>query len=516
MSSTSGSIPSSTGSQPQFFGHPVGLSALFFTELWERMSYYGMRALLVLFMTATVAEGGMAFDDVTATAIYGIYTAAVYMVALPGGWVADRLLGQQRSIYYGAMIIAAGHFTMAMPVTGWVSDYFGFFVGMLLIVVGTGLLKPNISAIVGELYPEGGARRDAGFSIFYMGINLGAILGPAVCSSLGENVNWHYGFGAAGVGMLLGIIFFRRMRGYLGDAGIAPSLPTTRPAMAWSGIGTFLGAILLVTALALTGKIIINPAMLAKGTSVAIVSLSALFFLYVLLFGGLDAAQKKRVVVIAALFLGAALFWSGFEQAGSSLNLFAKRYTERQMFGIQVPAGLFQIINPLYIVLFAPFFAALWVNLARRNLEPSLSVKFALGFFQLALGFLVMYFASKYVVQGQQVLPTWLMLTYLFHTTGELCLSPIGLSAVTKLAPKKFRSQMMGTWFMGASLGNLIAGLAAGNFGRDDVAQMPEMYMKIVIFGIVFGLLFLVMKGPLTRMAGNFHSSAPTPDRDGP
>jgi len=509
MSSTPESIsPATSASQAQFFGHPVGLSALFFTELWERMSYYGMRALLVLFMTATVAEGGLAFDDVTATAIYGIYTAAVYMVALPGGWIADRLLGQQQSIWYGGIIIAAGHFTMAMPVTGWVSDYFGFFIGMLLIVVGTGLLKPNISAIVGELYPEGGARRDAGFSIFYMGINLGAILGPAVCSTLGENVNWHYGFGAAGVGMVFGLIFFRHMRRYLGAAGNAPSAPASRPQTAWSGIFIFLGAIALVSMLALSGQLVINPATLAKGTSVAIVTLSLLFFSYVLLFGGLDSAQKKRVVVIAALFVGAALFWSGFEQAGSSLNLFAKRYTERQMFGLQVPAGLFQIINPMYIVLFAPFFAALWINLARRNLEPSLSTKFALGFFQLALGFLVMYFASKYVVQGQTVLPTWLMLTYLFHTTGELCLSPIGLSAVTKLAPRKFRSQMMGTWFMGASLGNLIAGLAAGHFGRDDVAQMPEMYMRIVIFGAVFGLLFLALKGPLTRMAGNIHLHA--------
>jgi POT family proton-dependent oligopeptide transporter len=520
-------VPSTAPAAATFLGHPRGLFTLFFTELWERFSYYGMRALLVLFMVAAVQTGGLGIDDRTATAIYGIYTAAVYLLALPGGWIADRLLGQQKAVWYGGIIIALGHFTMASPLLrDWYAglagpmsaelhlgiEYTAFYMGLLLIVIGTGLLKPNISAIVGELYQgDAGARRDAGFTIFYMGINLGAFAGPLVCGFLGEKIDWHYGFGAAGVGMVLGLVQYRMSGAYLGDAGLRPhadpdpvrDASEKRRGGLYVGVGT--GALLLTALLMLTGVLDVDPVTLAQGTGVFIVALAALYFAYLFLFAGLDTGEKKRVAVIVALFFGAAMFWSGFEQAGSSLNLFAERYTDRTLFGWVHPASWYQSLNPLFILILAPFFAWFWVSLARRNLEPSTPLKFALGLAQLGAGFLVMFFAATLLVAGggeDSVLPTWLLMTYLLHTLGELCLSPVGLSAVTKLAPRRYVGQMMGVWFMGAALGNLIGGLVAGYFGDESLEQMPERYMTIVMTTVGAGVLFAVFSRPLRRWMG--------------
>ena len=313
--------------------HPRGLATLFFTEMWERFSYYGMRGLLVLFMTDAVREGGLGMPDKTATAIYGLYTASVYLASLPGGWVADRLLGAQRSVWWGGIIIAAGHFTLAVP------DSRTFFIGLVMIVVGTGLLKPNISAIVGGLYPEGGSRRDAGFSIFYMGINLGAFLAPFVCGTLGQWYNvqadgtrfyhWHRGFAAAGVGMVLGLVQYHFTRGRLGEAGLHPG--NTKPMGAAErtiviGIATTL---VLVIALAFCGVVPIDPVAIAGNAQMVIIGTAALYFVGVFVFGRLDSDEKKRVAVIVILFISSALFWAGFEQAGSFFNLFAERHTVR-------------------------------------------------------------------------------------------------------------------------------------------------------------------------------------------
>jgi proton-dependent oligopeptide transporter, POT family len=484
--------------QATWAGQPRGLATLFFTEMWERFSYYGMRAILVLAMVAGIETGGLGLDDRTATAVYGIYTAAVYLLAVPGGWIADRLIGQQKAVWYGGITIALGHFTMAVPQTP------TFFVGMLLIVIGTGLLKPNISTIVGELYPEGGARRDAGFSIFYMGINIGAFVGQIICGYLGERVGWHWGFGAAGVFMVLGLIQYRLTAHHLGEAGKHPSAST--PAFRRAGaLGVWLAVALmgLVAAAALTGLLTINAVAVAQNTVYVIVGGAALFFGYVLLFGGLETAEKRRVGVIAVFFVAAAVFWSGFEQAGSSFNLFAERYTDRVVFGWEIPASWLQAVNPLFIILFAPLFAALWVNLGRRQLDPSIPAKFALGLIQLALGFAVLYFAALIVVTGEKVLPTWLILTYLLHTTGELCLSPVGLSAVTKLAPRRYLGQMMGTWFMGAALGNLIGGLIAGHFGEEAVEQMPARLLTIVLFVGGAGVLMALLIRPIRQLIGD-------------
>ena len=489
-----------------FFGHPAGLGTLFFTELWERFSYYGMRALLVLFMVATAAEGGLGFDDPTATAIYGLYTAGVYLAALPGGWLADRVFGQQNAVWYGGIIIAAGHIVLSLPGIGLVGEHYGFFFGLILIVVGTGLLKPNISSCVGELYPEGGSRRDAGYVLYYMGINVGAFLGPLICGWLRVDYGWHWGFAAATVGMIAGLVVYRATQKHLGDFGKLPN-PTppgqegrTRNMKLAIYAGT--AVLFLVALLGLEGFISIDARSLSEASVYVIVGVAALFFGRVLLDKALTALERRRVIVLVALFIGAALFWSGFEQAGSSLNLFAERYTAREMFGIVIPAEWFQSLNPLYILIFAPFFSALWINLGRRNLDPSIPLKFALGFLQLGLGFGFMWFAASLIQDGDQVLPTWLLLTYLFHTTGELCLSPIGLSATSKLAPRAYYSQMMGMWFFGAALGNLLAGLLAGEFNGDDVSEFPERFRQVVIFCGAVGIAFLIATPYLKKMAG--------------
>jgi len=477
-----------TKSHPTWFGHPTGLSTLFFTELWERFSYYGMRALLVLFMVDTVSSGGMGLDDKTASAIYGLYTAFVYLAALPGGWIADRLLGAQRAVWVGGLVIAAGHFTLAIPTTA------AFFIGLVLVVIGTGLLKPNVSAIVGQLYPEGGARRDAGFTIFYMGINMGAFLGPLICGYLGEEVNWHAGFGAAGVGMLFGVFQYRFSANRLGEAGLHSSAHKVDSAgmdKAWYPVIGGCLIVALVVVLGLTGTLKFNALALAQSTTFVIVGLAFAFFVYIFAFGKLTPTERNHTFVIVVLFITSAVFWSGFEQAGSSLNLFAERHTDRMVFGFEIPASWFQSLNPFYIVVLAPVFAAVWVKLARRQLDPSMPGKFAIGLLILGLGFLVMVVAAKIVVAGNQAAPYWLILTYLLHTMGELCLSPVGLSSVTKLAPKRFVGQMMGIWFLATSLGNLLAGLMAGRFNPEALNEMPGLFMQIVMTVTVAGLLLL-------------------------
>jgi POT family proton-dependent oligopeptide transporter len=445
----------------------------------------------------------LGLDDRSATAIYGLYTAGVYMLTLAGGWVADRLLGQRKAVWYGGILIACGHFTMAMP---WTQS---FFIGMLLIVLGTGLLKPNISAMVGQLYlNDSGARRDAGFSIFYMGINLGSFVGQLICGYLGERIGWHYGFGAAGVFMVLGLIQYRITGHHLGNAGIAnfnvaDARLARRRQRDWRMVQIALAALLALLLAMSVGGLRFDPLLLAQSTGVVIVAVSLAYFAYVLLWGGLNGEERKRIGAIIVLFVAAALFWSGFEQAGSSFNLFAERYTDRHLLGWEVPASWLQSINPFFIVTLAPLFAALWIRLGMRGMEPSTPVKMSLGLLQMALGFLVLYFAAQRVVQGQQVAPTWLLLTYLLHTTGELCLSPVGLSAVTKLSPPRYVGQMMGVWFMGAALGNLIAGLVAGFFGEDSLANMPERLFSIFVFGAVAALVLLLATGGVRRLMGD-------------
>jgi POT family proton-dependent oligopeptide transporter len=484
-----------------FFGHPRGLSTLFFTEMWERFSYYGIRPLLVLFMTAALIDGGFGFDRQQASAIVGIYAACVYLASLPGGWVADRLLGLRRAIWIGGCLIAIGHISIGLSA---LLARPAFFLGLVFIVLGTGLLKPNISAIVGELYPEGGSRRDAGFSIFYMGINIGALLAPLLTGYLGEQVGWHYGFGAAGVGMIIGLITFKlREKETLGSMGVEPTGTPEQKARIKLVIGLLLGAIAVVILLAMTGIITINPVSVGENMTVTMLSMALLYFAYLFFLGGLTIDEKKRVAVIVVLFLFATIFWSAFEQAPTSLNLFARDYTDRVIFGWEMPTLWLQSVNSLFVILLAPVFAAIWVGLGRRNRDLSSPGKFAVGLFFAGLGFLMMVPAANIIINGGgnvRVSAMWLVVSYFLQTLGELSLSPVGLSSMTKLAPKAFAGQMMGVWFMAAALGNLIAGLVGGHVDPENLEQMPQLFQRTALSLFVATVVLGLMIVPIRRM----------------
>jgi POT family proton-dependent oligopeptide transporter len=484
------------GSEESHFklgSHPRGLMTLFFTEMWERFSYYGMRALLVLFMTAAVSGGGMGMDVGQAGAVYGLYTSMVYLLSLPGGWVADKLWGQRKAVFVGGCIIAAGHFSMAIPAVP------TFYLGLSLIVLGTGLLKPNVSAMVADLYPEGGARRDAGFSIFYMGINLGAFLGPSLCGLIGERYNFHLGFSLAGFGMVLGLIQYRLGGKYLAQAGLfkseeAAAVLSKRRKSFYMALGMAAAFGFLIYA----GVLAISIQELAAWLGASILILSGGFFLYLFLAGGLSAAEKRHLAVIIWLYLLAAVFWSGFEQAGSSLNLFARDLTDRTVAGWQMPASWLQNVNPILIIVFAPVFGWLWTWLAARNVSPSAPLKFVLGLFGLAAGFFVISWGAANATETSRVSMSWLTVTYFLHTVGELCLSPVGLSSMTKLAPRGRVGQMMGVWFIAAALGNLVAGLAAS---RLEVLAPSALFWNVAWFATIAGGIALLASPVMKRLS---------------
>ena len=491
-----------------FFGHPRGLSTLFFTEMWERFSYYGVRPLLILYMAAALADGGFGFTRLQASAIVGIYASSVYLASLPGGWIADRLLGLRRSILTGAALISAGHISIGL--SAFLGGRVPFFVGLVLIVLGTGLLKPNISAIVGDLYPEGGARRDAGFSIFYMGINSGSFLGQIVTGILGEKVGWHWGFGAAGVGMLIGLtVFATRASKTLGNIGLEttkhpdPAVQAKQVGRAKMGIAIGLSILALVVILAATGAITLDPQAIGKNMTYVLVGLSVAYFGYIFAAGGLTGDERKRIVVILVLFVFSAIFWSAFEQAPTSLNLFARDFTDRNLGGFQIPATWFQSVNALFIIIFAPVFALIWSGLAKRGMDLSSPTKFAIGLFAAALAFLLMLFASNILVASGgtvKVSPLWLVGSYFLQTIGELSISPVGLSSMTKLSPRRYVGQMMGVWFLATALGNLIAGLVGGSVNPEDLVQTPKLFTMTTASLAIAGVALTLMIVPIRKM----------------
>jgi POT family proton-dependent oligopeptide transporter len=476
-----------TANDRRFFGHPVGLRTLFLTELWERFSYYGMRGLLILFMTAPASRHGLGFNTGDAGAIYGLYTGMVYLLALPGGWVADKILGARRAVLYGGIIIAIGHYCLALP------NLTTFFLGLVFVAVGTGLLKPNVSTMVGELYETHDPRRDAAFSIFYMGINLGAFVAPLVCSYLGENVNWHYGFGLAGIGMTAGVIQYWLGRGTLGTAGLRPPPgPAERRRFLGSGL-VLLFVFVIAGKLAADGTLSIQA--LSSGFGVLLTAIVILIFAGLMIFGKWTAQERSRLFAIFILFVASALFWSIYEQAGSTLNLFAEHNTSRAMPGMSqpFPAGWFQSLPALFVIALAPVFAWLWVKLGERNLSST--IKFAIGLFFGGVSFIILIpVASKTGVS-----PIWLTLTYLLQTIGELCLSPVGLSAMTKLAPARIGGLIMGIWFVSLSLGNYFGGKMTSISASMPLAQL---------FGIAgaaaigLALVLALLAKPMKRLMG--------------
>ena len=480
-----------------FFGHPRGLSTLFFTEMWERFSYYGMRALLILFMTAAPAAGGLGFDTATAGAIYGLYTSMVYLTTLPGGWIADRLIGPQNAVLYGGLLIAAGHFSMAVP------SLATFYLGLFLIVIGTGLLKGNVSVIVGRLYAPDDARRDAAYSIFYMGINLGAFIAPLVCGYLGQRVSWHVGFGAAGVGMTLGLVQYLLGRKHLGEAGRHPAAAESaeamirqrRKAMRWAA-----GAAVVLVAgagLVFTGAIPVTPTQVSDAAGYLLLIVTVAFFGWLLLGPGWTREERKRLYVVTVLFLAAALFWSMFEQAGTTLNLFADRDSDNSIGAWEFPSSWYQSLNSLFIIALAPVFAWLWVWLARRRREPSSPAKFGVGLVLVAAGFAVLAVGAVLAEQGVKVSPMWLVVTYLLHTLGELSLSPVGLSCMSRLAPVRIGGVIMGVWFLATSVGNYIGGRMAGFY---ESMTLPSLFGSVAVFGAVCGLVLLLFSRPMRRL----------------
>jgi POT family proton-dependent oligopeptide transporter len=447
-----------------WFGHPGGLSTLFFTEMWERFSYYGMRGFLVLYATAPLASGGLGFDVPHGTRIYKWYTSSVWLTPLLGGFLADRFLGQYRGVFLGGVIIAIGHFTLAFK------SLPSFYTGLVLIALGTGLLKPNISTIVGSLYDEGDARRDAGFSIFYMGINVGAFLGITVAGWLAQKIDWHIGFAAAGVGMTIGLLQYR-----LGRKRLEPAL--NRLAVRRSGVAT-----------AATGLVGFGIGQLLRRLWDWLRSFTV--------------EERKRIAVVFVLFVFAALFWGAYEQAGSTLNLFADRYTNLDVFGYVIPSSWLQSVQPIMVITLAPVMAWLWVRLGPR--EPSSPAKFAIGLLCAGVAFLLLVPAGLIAQSGAsvRVSPLWLVAAYTIEEIGELSLSPVGLSAVTKLAPTRIVSLMMGVFFLSNWLGNLLAGWTAGFFTS---LPLPTLFGATAAVSLGAALAMFVLIRPVRNLMGGVH-----------
>ena len=479
-------------------GHPSGLTTLFFAEMWERFSYYGMRALLMLFMVKTAAEGGLGFDTKTAAGIYGTYTMSVYLLSILGGFIADNFIGSRRAVLIGGIIIASGHFAMAL------NSIATFYGGLVLIALGTGLLKPNISSMVGSLYTPTDERRDAGFSIFYMGINIGAFLSPLVTGFLAQSTtwrerlaawgldplhSWHWGFAAAGVGMTLGLVVYVLQRGRLAHVGHAPVLAPgeSRP---W-------GKLLLVG----IASFALIVTMKASDEHPALVyGLFALQIAAILFFAFRSDQDSKRIAAILVFFFAAEIFWAIFEQTGSTISLFADRLTRNEIFGRSFPSSYWQSVNSIWVIILAPIFAWLWIAMGHK--QPSSPMKFTLGLFFVALSFVLMVPAAKLTAAGK-VGPLWLVGLFFLQTIGEMLLSPVGLSTMTKLAPQRLVGLVMGIWFLAAALGNKLAGVLAGEFKSENAGELATFFWHQAIgVGVATLILFALVPWVKRLMCG--------------
>jgi proton-dependent oligopeptide transporter, POT family len=493
-----------------FFGHPRGLSTLFFTEMWERFSYYGMRALLILFMTASVASGGLGFDTAKAGAIYGTYVSLVYITSLPGGWLADRFLGQRRATLYGGVLIMLGHIALAVPALT------SFYLGLGLVTLGTGLLKPNISTMVGALYPPEDERRDAGFSLYYMGINTGAFIAPLVCGWFAQSEQfrqllgsmgiapesaWHWGFAMAAIGMFFGLVQYLTGWKHLGSAGMYPAPPESPEAAASQrrllrvGAAMLAGGAALLWVLSRAGVVQITAQGVSNVVGIVLLITTVSFFLWLFLAGRWTPEERKRLLVVLVLFVAALIFWSVFEQAGSTLNLFAQRATRTEVFGFSFPASWLQSVAPFSLVVLSPVFAWIWIRMGKR--DPSSPAKFTFGLVCVALSFAILVIPGAAAQQGIRVSPLWLVATYLLHTIGELCLSPVGLSAMTRLAPARIVGLTMGAWFLALSVGNYLGGRVAGLY---ESFSLPQLFGVVALVAAGAAVVLALLVRPIRRM----------------
>lgn len=477
-------------------GHPRGLTTLFFTEMWERFSYYGMRALLVLFMTTAVAQGGLGFSDKLSAQVYGTYTMSVYLLCILGGFIADNFIGSRRAVLVGGIIIASGHYSMAIPAVP------TFFLGLGLVAIGTGFLKPNISTMVGSLYAPGDDRRDAGFSIFYMGINTGALMAAIVCGYLAKSPHfqgvlghlglnpqssWHWAFAAAGVGMTFGLITYLRRSATLAHVGHAPA--ETADGRPWGKLGL----------VALGSLALIGIMLLADKHAWVVYALFTVQILAVLFFALRPGDENHRMAAILVFFIAAQIFWAIFEQAGSSMSLFADRLTNNQVLGFSFPSPWWQSVNNAWVILLAPVFAWIWIKLGHK--QPSSPVKFALGLLFVSLSFVWMIPAARLTAAGR-VSPIWLLGLYFLQTVGEMCLSPVGLSTMTKLAPPRLLGLVMGIWFLAAALGNKLAGVLAGNFKSESPEDLVSFFTQQAIWVAVATVVLFALVPWVKKLMG--------------
>lgn len=476
----------------RFFGQPIGLATLFTTELWERFSYYGMRAILVLYLAAPVSDGGLGMSKTEAVAIYGVYSALVWLLAVPGGWLADRVWGPRKTVFIGAFIIAGGHYVLAIPMASMIWP------GLALVALGTGLLKPNISAMVGGLYDgdtDEGERRDAGFSIYYMGINIGGFIAPFVCGYLGEGIGWHLGFGAAGVGMTIALVVYVAMAGRtLGDIGVPVPNPETRAKLMkvlWITIAFLAFSVLIFVVDAMLGHF--DPQHVI--TYIVIITVVTPFIYFTRIFANknLQPIERSRMKAYIWIFIGAVMFWMIFDQGGSMLNLFAEDSTDRHIGSFEFPASWLQAVDPIGIILFAPVFALLWMKLGKR--APTLPAKFALAVFLIGISFIVMSGLAYMTRDGDLAGWWWLILVYFIQVIGELLLSPTGLSASTQLAPRGMESQVLALWFLATAVGDAIGG---------QLARLQDVLGEGGYFAVL-GLAAIVLSVILTTQVKRIH-----------
>jgi POT family proton-dependent oligopeptide transporter len=446
-------------------------------------------------MTASVARGGLGFPVVKAGAIYGFYTAMVYLLSLPGGWAADRIFGQRRAVLYGGILIIAGQAFLMSP------GLEGFYAGLGLLMFGTGLLKPNASTMVGQLYAQGDRRRDSGFSIYYMGINLGALLSPLACGYVGERIGWRLGFGLAGLGMVVGLIQYTLGGKYLGSAGLHPAPPKSpeagrrlkrNTALIVATSALILGTIALLAA---TGRLEITAQSVSASLGVVLIIVSAGIFAWLLLGPGWSVTERKRSGAILVLFLASAVFWAAYEQAGSSLSLFAERSTNRVVLGFDFPASWFQFVPALFVMILAPLFAWLWIALGKR--EPSSPAKFVWALLFGGIAFAILVPPARAAIKGALVSPWWLTSTYFLQTVGEMCLSPVGLSAMSKLAPARVAGLMMGLFFVSISIGDYLAGIAASLY---ESMPLPELFGVVACISFGAAVVLVLLVKPTVRL----------------
>lgn len=487
-----------------FLEHPKPLLSLSIIELWERFAFYGTRSLLVLFMVATIGKGGLEIDAEEASAIYGIFAGCLYLAALPGGWLTDNYLGQKRAILLGLIIISLGYISIALSIF----YTFMFFIGLIFIVIGTGLFKTSVSVTVGMLYKKDDARLDSGFTIFYMTINIGAFMAPLICGFIQANWGYYLGFGVSGLGILISlIVFYSKTLKDLNELSEEAILQKCDRSFQKNKkiIPVFIIGLLFIIGFAFLifkGVVDFDPVSFSKKMLFIVLLCVSLYFIYLFT---THIKERKKLTILAIFFFSAVFFWAAFEQKPTAYNLFAQDFTERNIFNWKIPTNWFQSFNPLFVIILAPVISLIWIKLANKKIFISSIFKFGLGIFFAGIGFMFMKFASLMLISnnGLPISPIWIITSIFFLTLGELCISPIGLSVMTKIAPNAIKNQIMGFWFVAGALGNLIGGLIGGNVNIENIEKLPNIFEECMWVLLIVAFLLFIFKKPIEKITNN-------------